>query len=404
MPRKRRKKPVLPVAVIAPKEKRFSFVPMLVFLSALCVIGGVFFYLAPTKNEPIAKYTVNKPVTSHSVASPFELVKYSRKTNRMQELLAMTPEQLRQVDIAEMNLLCAVGLPGAERIDIDKCLAQLDQWAAKVKFETDRHLYRVHDPRWAAHYRHSESYFRAEMLLQVLQEDCGVKYNPQRIFDVDFTNSKDLFIHGMIDDPNGGTCASMPVLYVAVGRRLGYPLFLSHTKGHLFARWEDAKDRFNIEGSGEGFASHPDEYYHNWPFTLTEAEKNGGYFLSTKTPAQDFAGFLATRAHCLQDIGCLDDAESTYELAHSRDPQNPFYAQMGLQVFVTRQQRSRPQRMVNQPVRKPIDLYEHVPPGLRPPKPFTPPSSFTSPYSPIQPIQPFNPNINLPQGSLMLIE
>ncbi len=44
----------------------------------------------------------------------------------------------------------------------------------------------------------------------------------------------------------------MPVLYVAIGRRLGYPLELVTTKGHVFACWEDSNDRFNIEGTNEG--------------------------------------------------------------------------------------------------------------------------------------------------------
>ena len=63
-----------------------------------------------------------------------------------------------------------------------------------------------------------------------------------------------LFIHGIIDGP-GGTCASMPVLYVAVGRRLGYPLKLVEARGHLLLRWDDplgqrlgTPDVFNVEG------------------------------------------------------------------------------------------------------------------------------------------------------------
>lgn len=42
------------------------------------------------------------------------------------------------------------------------------------------------------------------------------------------------------------------MLYVAIGRRLGYPLKLVECKGHLFVRWEDAKERFNIEGTSRG--------------------------------------------------------------------------------------------------------------------------------------------------------
>ena len=352
----------------------------------ICLTVTFAFFSLQSKPKVVSTSPVIAPV-----AKQFVPVKYSRKANNFHELMAMTPEQLREVDIAEVNLLCAVGLPGAEKIDIDRCLARLDEWAAKVKSETDRHLYRVTDPRYADHYRRSESYFLAEMLLQVLQEDCGVKYNPERLYDVDFTNSKDLFIHGMIDDPNGGTCASMPVLYVAVGRRLGYPLFLSHTKGHLFARWEDAKDRFNIEGSN-GFTSYPDEYYMTWPFPITETEKESGYFLTNKTPAQELATFFATRGHCLHDIGREDEAEQIYSAANKLDPKNPFYAQWAAQISAVRAQRA-----MSQPVKRPIGQYEHIPPGLRPPSPF-------SHIQPIPLIQPLIPNPNMPFGSPMVME
>ena len=72
----------------------------------------------------------------------------------------------------------------------------------------------------------------------------------------------------------------MPVLYVAVGRRLGYPLKLATTKGHLFARWDGLdhsypawRERFNIEGT-HGFSSYPDDYYKTWPFKLTDPAKS----------------------------------------------------------------------------------------------------------------------------------
>ena len=105
----------------------------------------------------------DKPVKSSQPYS-YPPLRYTQKVKSLDDLLKMTPEQLADVDIAEMNLLCAVGLPGAEKLDIDQALATLDQWAKKVAFETDRHLYRVTDPRYADHYRHSEAYLRAEFL------------------------------------------------------------------------------------------------------------------------------------------------------------------------------------------------------------------------------------------------
>ena len=167
-----------------------------------------------------------------------------RKARNLGALLAMTGDQLADVDIAEMSLLCAVGLPGATGLDMDHCLSTLDRWARRVKFETERHLYRAHDPRWADHYRHNEAYLRAEFLLQVLQQDLGVKYDVTASGNFDFSDSRVAFLHGMIPaagkttaDTPGGTCASMPVLYVAIGRRLGYPLKLVTTHGHIFVRW-----------------------------------------------------------------------------------------------------------------------------------------------------------------------
>jgi len=163
----------------------------------------------------------------------------------LSELLEMPAEGLADVDIAERNLLCATGLPGTKDLDIPHRLATLDRWAKRVRAETERHVYRAHDPRWAEHYRHSEAYLRAEFLLQVLQQDLGVRYDMTSSDDFSFADPRVAFLHGMVpaggqsvSDTMGGTCASMPVLYVAVGRRLGYPLKLVATDSHVFARWD----------------------------------------------------------------------------------------------------------------------------------------------------------------------
>jgi hypothetical protein len=157
------------------------------------------------------------------------------------DLLSMSPDDLGKVDLAVMNLLSAKGLPGAESLDIAAVLKKLDEWAAKVKSETDRHLYRVTDPKYAEHHNRSEAHLRAEFIVQCLQEDCGVHYNMERVRDIDFSKPQDLFIHGMVNSDNGGTCSSMPVLYAAIGRRLGYPIKLVLAKQHVFCRWQGVR-------------------------------------------------------------------------------------------------------------------------------------------------------------------
>ena len=62
-------------------------------------------------------------------------------------------------------------------------------------------------------------------------------------------------------------------LQVPVGRRLGYPLKLVVTKAHVFVRWDDGRERFNIETAGNGgTGSYSDEYYRSWPEKWLPAE------------------------------------------------------------------------------------------------------------------------------------
>jgi len=228
--------------------------------------------------------------------------------------MAWPTDRLGELDIALVNLLCAEGLPSSEDRDIEQTLQTLDLWAAAVKYETERHLYRVTDPRYADHYRHSEPYLRAEFLLQVLQEDLGVRYNPESIFNPDLSDSRDSFIHGIMDPERGGTCASMPVLYAAVGRRLGYPIKLVMTRGHLFCRWDDGRgERFNIEGTN-GFSSYPDEFYREWPYGVTEEELASREYLVSLTPAEELAPFMAARGHCYMDTHRFGEALEVYEV------------------------------------------------------------------------------------------
>ena len=236
----------------------------------------------------------------------------------------MSPDELAKVDLAVMNLLCAAGLPGAENLDIPAAQRKLDQWAAKLKPETERHLYRVKDPRYAEHYANSEARLRTEFIVQMLQEDCGVHYNLARVNQPDFGNSKDSFLHGMIDSDNGGTCASMPVMYAAVGRRLGYPIKLACAKEHMFCRWESPTERLNFDGSCNGGIDFPaDDYYRQWPFPISDEEVAAGQYLRSLTPQQELAAFLLNRGTCLQVHERWPEAREVLAEAHRLAPDDP---------------------------------------------------------------------------------
>lgn len=156
-------------------------------------------------------------------------------------LLEMSSTELADVDIAEMNLLCAKGLPGAEKMDIEKAVKIVDYWTDRVDLETkrNRHRFKEHPEE----YENSEIYYSMGMLVTVLQQDLDVHYNPtlidvpeNKIDEAFLSDPSNMFLTGLLGEKRIGTCASMPVLYAAIGRRLGYPLSLGSAKDHLFLR------------------------------------------------------------------------------------------------------------------------------------------------------------------------
>jgi hypothetical protein len=107
----------------------------------------------------------------------------------------------------------------------------------------------------------------------------------------------------------------MPVLYLAIGRRLGYPLKLVTTKAHLFLRWEDARERFNLEATGKGMNRYDDENFRQWPFPVTEAEIRTEGYLKSLSAAEELAVFLSSRGNCLKEAGRQAEATDCYAAA-----------------------------------------------------------------------------------------
>ncbi len=261
--------------------------------------------------------------TSHSIPS-------------LKDLTNMPPGDLALQDIAVMNLACAEGLYGAEHLNIRTCLRQLDQWA-----ETASRLTKQNEFRFAAQARktgNSINRWRCAALVQYLNQVVGLSYNPRLkgrpISRPDetsqFHDSRDLFIHGLITESNRGTCASMPVLFAAVARRMGYPIQLVTTRNHLFARWETPSEAFNIEMTDRFAEFKPDEFYRSFPSLLNPGEVERRGYLVSLTPDRELSAFLHLRALCLWNHGKLDDALVAFEASARLDPD---YKEQGQQNY-----------------------------------------------------------------------
>ena len=245
------------------------------------------------------------------------------------ELLASQRGTKLVPDIARLNLQCAHSLQGANRLDMESLAKQLDTWAAHVHSETERHLYRFRQN--PSEFDDSEAYYRMLMMAVVVAEDFGVRYNatligsPSTGSDQFFADSRDVFLHGLLGKRRLGTCSSMPVLYVALGRRLGYPVFLVATKGHLFVRWEGRGERLNLEATGRGMNHSDDQHYRDWPFRVSDQEIAENGYLKSMTPAEEQAAFLSIRGACLQANQRLAEARQAYAYAAKLAPQCRLY-------------------------------------------------------------------------------
>lgn len=232
---------------------------------------------------------------------------------------------------AALNLQCAQGLPGAESLDIEKCLKTLEDWTKHIAGETNRYIDRYHAA--PGRYFNSLPYFKVLLMMTALHEDMGIRYNPELMSgDVPYEeykrglvikDSRDVFIHGLLSDRRQGTCASMPVLAVAIGEALGYPLKLVACKAHLFVRWDDGKEVFDFDVTGGGVQLKDDEFYKKWPYQLTEAELEQGFYMKSQTPFEEHCVFLINRALVLQSNGNYIEADAVLEKALSLAPNAP---------------------------------------------------------------------------------
>jgi hypothetical protein len=247
-------------------------------------------------------------------------------------MLQWRPGELESADIAWLNLACAVELPGSEGLIIKQLCKVVDEWAEHIREETERsYLQFVSYPE---EYRNSEPYWRMLILTTELQKHFGIRYNPKLIKDHSWADSRDLFIHGLLGPQRMGTCPSIPALIVAIGRRLGYPLWLCRAPGHLFTCWADRQTglQMNVECHGNGMLVSPDDYYHHWPREwpkeLLAKERELGprrLFLRPLEPWEALAGFLVLRGHVWESHNRWPEAMAVYNAARQLDPHNEVY-------------------------------------------------------------------------------
>lgn len=99
--------------------------------------------------------------------------------------------------------------------------------------------------------------YRIRALNTYLYKNWGMEYDTN---DPYVKNIRNRYITGLLDTKKG-SCVSMPLLYLAVSQRLGYPIYPVCAPQHIFLRYVDPTLKMqNIEATGGGGYSSDDEY------------------------------------------------------------------------------------------------------------------------------------------------
>ena len=166
-----------------------------------------------TTTEPSSRAAAQADVTNVIAESSLldgtgQIIDFPASPPSLGDVLSLPPQELSRFSLDFLNLLCASGLPDTADLNIDACLKTLAGWTEHVRQETERNLGRFHrDPE---PYRHSEAYYRVLMMVTVLQQDCGVRYDPDCIKSPLFLNSGEGFLHGLLAGQANGTCPICP--------------------------------------------------------------------------------------------------------------------------------------------------------------------------------------------------
>ena len=238
---------------------------------------------------------------------------------------SLSNEELAKRGLAEINLATAVDLPQAGALDIPALCRKLDDWAEIVRFGTNQAIRTRSERRSYPEY--TDAQFRILVMFTVLQRNIGLRYDLAFTRgEYDASDSRNLFIHGLLSG-FGGTCVTLPVLYAAIARRIGYPVWLVCAKQHTFCRWDDPSgERFNFEATSEGFSPRTDEFYLTWPLPITPAEVEGGWLMRSMSPREELAFFLGQRGNCCIDNLQMRDAVVAFNHANQVVPDHPCYS------------------------------------------------------------------------------
>lgn len=192
----------------------------------------------------------------------------------------------------------------APGLDVAAYSSKIDDLVAKVRMKTDGAL----DPGT-----------RIRAINTVIYQDEGYSYDMGRLGKEDIEN---VTLHGLLDTKKGN-CLTLTTLYMAVAKRLGYPVYAVAMPKHAFLRYVGADFQlYNIEPTSEGGYSKDESYIQHC--NPTQQSINSGAYLRTLYDTE-FIGFLFAKNADAYGVAnqygkALDCLEAAYHISPQYTP------------------------------------------------------------------------------------
>ncbi|MGB2862569.1 MAG: tetratricopeptide repeat protein [Sedimentisphaerales bacterium] len=125
-----------------------------------------------------------------------------------------------------------------------------------------------------------------------------------------------LFLHTVMDKKQG-YCLSMSVLYLAIGERLGLPLYGVVVPGHFFVRYDDGRVRFNIETTSKGGNASDEHYIKKFKVPRLNGRS---IYLKNLSKIQTLGCFFNNLGNSYSDVDDMESALLAFERAVEINP------------------------------------------------------------------------------------
>jgi regulator of sirC expression with transglutaminase-like and TPR domain len=166
-----------------------------------------------------------------------------------------------KIDVGRAALLLASEVyPG---LDVDAYSEKIDTLVNNIRILTRGRT----DPDW-----------RVRAMNTYLYQHEKFQYD---LTDPRATKPENRYLNGILDSKKG-SCVTLPLLYLAVAQRLGYPVYAVVTPEHMFLRYVAPGFKMNnIEATGDGGYSSDEQY--KVDFQISDEAVANGVYLRTMT-------------------------------------------------------------------------------------------------------------------------